>query len=57
LVAIGAFINVSPLIAAEATPFLLKEKKQKFKTKKSFPAQGPRIGPGFSSGPPLFNIC
>ena len=47
-------MNVSPLIAAEATSFLLKEKKQKFKTKKSFRAQLQRIGPGFSSRPPLF---
>ena len=40
-------MKASLLIGTEATSFLLKEKKQKFKTKKSFPAQALASAPVF----------
>jgi hypothetical protein len=39
-----------PLIAAEATSFLLIEKKQKIKTEKNFPARAFTFWPAFLSG-------
>jgi hypothetical protein len=49
------FLNGSPLVAAGAPSFLLIEKKQKIKTKKSFPAQAFTHRPRFFVGPALFD--
>ncbi|MGN6178820.1 MAG: hypothetical protein ACTHNW_06545 [Mucilaginibacter sp.] len=41
------YLSLQPLIAAEATSFLLIEKKQKIKPEKTFRPQAKRLGPVF----------